>query len=159
MLRDLSDRLLTGALAKSILGFLLVLATELTDLIPLKVATLVFFLVIVDTGLGLGRAMATQTLESSRMYRGAIKLGVYSVLVLLGAAMELVGTEVPGLDAISSWWVEWILAYLALTEAVSILEHIAEFAAVKQIDLPGLQAVLRLLRGGKRKLDEKLEEG
>jgi hypothetical protein len=158
MLKEIGDRLWAGAAAKALAGFVLVLSGQLLEHVPLRVVTLVFVLVVVDTTLGFGRAAATRTVDSGRLYRGAIKFGVYTCLVLLGAALELVSEGVPGVGAISAWWVEWILSYLALTEAVSILEHLADFAEHRQVDLPGVGAVLRLLKSGKRKLEKQIEE-
>jgi toxin secretion/phage lysis holin len=84
------------------------------DWTPLLTAVVV--LVGLDTLIGFARAWKEHSLSSEKMRAGAVKLVVYFGLLVVG---HQVSVAIGGLG-----WVRDALAtYLALTEALSILEH------------------------------------
>lgn len=100
------------------------------DNIPIIVALAIFF--VIDFTTGAHRAILTGEFGSRGLRQGAMKLLVYSTLIVLGHQ----ATQV---SSVLSWFDDAIFSYLVITEYESITENLQYFG----VELPSL----RKLRG------------
>lgn len=109
-------------------------------------------LIICDWTTGIYLAILRCAVSSKIMVSGAIKLLIYFILII-------VAHQLPHVTSSSNYIADMIYTYLALSEAISILENLFNISRVKSIEIPilgHLVGYLILARVGKiRELQKK----
>lgn len=111
-------------------AWLLVVSNFFVDDVLTKAITALFFLIIFDSITGVLAAKKTgDAIRSAKLVRTPIKIAIYFMLVTAARIAEYsLPTQIAYLD-------EVVLAFLALTELVSVMENIGKmgYAVPKQL--------------------------
>lgn len=105
--------------------------------LPIHCAIVVLFCT--DWILGLTVAMIQRRVSSSASLRGVLKGLVYATIILVAAQLgkvELIGPWLGGL----------LLALIAITESVSVLEKADTLSIMYRLDIPFLRTAIRFLQ-------------
>jgi len=115
----LFQRIFSDAWLKISGGILLFILRYLFDSLNTSAMVAIFVLILMDTMTGLLAAYRTGTkIQSHKLFRFALKIAVYFVLISSGYVAEHAIPHITFID-------ETIIAALAITELFSILENVA----------------------------------
>ena len=106
---------------------------------PDSAAILLFYLLVFDLALGLGRAWKMNNIRGERLKRGAFKFFRYWIAVSVFVMAD--GTVKKAFPYIPISLSDTFIAYLAINEAFSCVDHLAFFG------MPVPEPFLRRLRG------------
>lgn len=157
MVADFGRGLWAHPLLKAIGGVLVFLATEAFGGIPSRPLVMLAVLVALDTVAGFSYAVATKAVESPRLLRGLVKLALYFGTLLVLNLMARAGLDSTW-EGIMRGIIVFAIGYLLTTEGISLLEHIARWAAYTGLSLPVLDSVLGVLRTRKETLERKAQD-
>lgn len=116
----ISNNWLSKALAS--IGFALIDAIASCDFLPsAETVTVIFTLIIFDTITGFAKAYKNHVISSSGFFRFALKIVIYFILLATGSILDHVLPIHSSLKALTV-----VSSFLAITEAISILENIAD---------------------------------
>jgi len=104
---------------------------------PIYGAIVVLF--VADWLLGFTIAAILRKISSTASMRGIIKGLVYAIIILTAAQLQKI-------ELVGPWISSALLALVALTEAVSVLEKVDKLSMMYQLNLPFLRVVIKYLR-------------
>lgn len=137
------SRLAEHWIIKAIGGAIVWLVVETVGWLPPRTAYTLLFFIVLDLMLGFGLAWWRKEVESGRMRRGALKILLYWLILLV---INLLRSSQPAWEGFGQMLSTFVIGYLLITEAISILEKIAAISLHAKIDLPIVNVVLERLR-------------
>lgn len=133
----ISNNWFTKALASVV--FALVDALASCDFLPsAETVTVIFTLIIFDTITGFAKAYKNNMVSSSGFFRFALKILIYFILLATGSILDHVLPIHNTLKALTV-----VSSFLAITEAISILENIADLGYAVPTKLVSLLKITR----------------
>lgn len=136
MVKDLYRVFHVGFATKALIGTLVAIAGFFFDPLLTKIYLAVIVLLMIDCSLGYCRALAAKRAVTSRvMYRYMWKFTGYAIasssLFLMDQAMPLI------VQPLTMWIDNFALAFFAIHETISIVEHLNEIGVPMPIQLLG----------------------
>ena len=122
-LRAIWDAISNNWLVKSLasIGFALIDTIASCDFLPsAETVTVIFTLIIFDTITGFSKAYKNHAISSAGFFRFALKIVIYFILLATGSILDYVLPIHSALRALTV-----VSSFLAITEAISILENIS----------------------------------
>lgn len=85
-----------------------------------SILTLIFIVYTIDFITGVAKALKHRVFCSTKFFKGAVKLLVYGVFILIGAGLDIILKT-------GMMFTNFFFAYMFITDAISILENLEEF--------------------------------
>ena len=102
---------------------------------------IVCVLLLLDWALATGMAIASGTWRFSRLRRGASKLAVWGVILLVSHRLQY-AIGVPWADVMLDFTGDYLLVYLIWVDLMSVLRHLVALAMLSGVSMPGLPEVI-----------------